>query len=573
VQRGSLALVVGSLLTIGCYSGFRGDPGEGDDPPAASGGDAADDTGGGDEGGSGDDDGGVPTGCDGKPVSVASRPIRRLTPVQYVNTMRDLLGDPGFDADYDDIEAVPTERGIRQLRSGAESAIARIEAWSAAQVPCDLDGPEDAACPQAVIDTFAPRAFRRPLTELEEEWLASVYDAANGELGFRSGMEALLSTILQSPAFVYHVELGNEDADGPIRALTPHEVANRLSYFLWDSMPDDALFDAAAAGNLDEQSEVRAQVARMMADPRAEAKMQAFIWHWLQLDGGRAHFALGEQTKSAEYFPEYTEALVHAMGVEVEALVQRVLFEGDADFDRLLTSREAYVNASLAELYDVQNAPADDDTWAWVELDPEFRSGLLTRAAFLSTFAAPDVQSPIRRGVYVFEELLCGHLGEPPPNASDVPVGGGDVDGEILSVREEVELRTQDAECAACHNVINNIGFPFEHYDAVGRWRATEVTSGREIDASGRLIGSDVDGEVANAIEMSELLASSTKVKECFADRWFTEAIGGEADEEDDCSVNAVRDRFAESASVVDLMTEIALSDTFRFINADGGEE
>ena len=507
------------------------------------------------------------------PVSVSARPMQRLTPIQYLNTMRDLLGDPGFEAEYDDIEAVPTERGIRQLRSGAEGAIARIDHWAAADVPCDLDGAEDAGCAQSVIDTIAPRAFRRPLSEQEREWLTSVYDEANGELGFRSGMEALLATILQAPEFVYHVELGDAEAEGPIRALTDYEVASRLSYFLWDSMPDDALFDAAAGGELNAKKGIRTQVERMMADPRAQAKMQAFVWSWLQLDGGRAHFGLGEQIKDPTYFPEYTDALVDAMGVEVEALVERVLFEGDADFSTLLTTREAFVNASLGELYGVQDAPADDDTWAWVQLDPMHRSGLLTRAAFLSTFASPDVQSPIRRGVYVFEEMLCGHLGEPPPNASDVPVDGGDVEGEILTVREEVELRTQDPECASCHHMINNIGFAFEHYDAVGRWRDTEVTSGKEIDASGELFGSDVDAEVDDAVAMSDLLANSGTVKECFADRWVEQAIGGEPEDEDDCAVDKIRDRFADSGSVVELMTEIALSDTFRFINTAEGED
>jgi len=553
-------------MMTGCYTGATGQAAHDDEAPGRVDGDG---------GGDGDgDDGGPNAACGGDGPVVASRPMRRLTPTQYQSTMRDLLGDAELSTEFDDVEVVLTERGVRQLRTGAERAIERIANWEPGLVPCDINGPEDATCANAVIESLAPRAFRRPLSDEERAWLQSVYEETAEAQDFQSAMEALLSTILQAPAFVYHTEVGTavEGASDDIRALDDYELASRLSYFLWDSMPDAELFEAAGAGLLTGEG-LTAQAERMLVDPRAQAKMQAFIWSWLQLDGGRAHFALGEQTKSGSHFPEYTPELVDAMGVELQAFVEHTLYDGDGNFSELFTSTDAYVNASLGDLYLANDAPMTDEEWAWLELDPTKRAGLLTRLAFLSTFASPEVQSPIRRGVFVYEQMLCGHLGEPPPNASDVPVGGGDVDGTVLSVREEVELRTSEAECTGCHNIINNIGFSFEHYDAVGRWRSVELTSGRFIDASGRLVGSDVDDDVTNAVELSALLADSAKVKNCFAQRWVEQAIGSMPSVEDACSVEQIQSRFSETGDVAELMVAIAMSDTFRYINVGGEGE
>ncbi|MEM6995751.1 MAG: DUF1588 domain-containing protein, partial [Myxococcota bacterium] len=329
-------------------------------------------------------------------------------------------------------------------------------------------------------------------------------------------------------------------------------------------------FDAAAAGELTTDEGLAAQVERMVVAPHARDKMKAFVYHWLELDGGPAHFALDELTKNATLFPNYNPALAAAMKTELEAFVERVLFEHDGDFGELLTSREAYVNAALGDVYRVLDGPMDDDTWQWVELDPTLRSGLLTRAAFLTTYASPDVQSPIRRGVHVYSDVLCGELGQPPPNASDVPVDGGEIDGEIRSVREDVELRTNGGDCSGCHQIINNIGFAFENYDAIGRWRSMELTSGRIIDTSGSVVGTDIDGPVTNGVELSKKLATSDMAKRCFAKKWFEEAMGDEPTVADKCSIDDIQARFIETGNVREMMAAIALSDAFRYINTAG---
>ena len=524
-------------------------------------------------GGPGGPGGGGAALCEEGVPSVEARELRRLTPAQLRNTLRDLVGDPGLEPNIDDDANVLTERGVRQLRTAAELIVSRRDHWTRTVFPCDPAGPADDACAEQMVDDFAQRAFRRPPTAEEREWLLGIYGDARAELGFADALEVLAQVILQSPQLVYVQEEGvaREGLPDGLRALTSWEVASRLSYFLWNTMPDDALFAAAASGTLETEAGLREQVERMLADPRAEHTLQSFFWQWLQLDGGQLHHALEDTDKDAEMFPEYGSELQAAMRTELEAFVRRVVLEEGGGFDALLTDNRAYVNGPLAALYGVEDGPATADEWAWVELDDAQRGGLLTRAAFLTVFASSDVRSPIRRGVFVVEEVLCNGLGEPPPNASDVPVGGGEVeDGSggtvVRTVREDVEARTGGEPCSTCHSVINPVGFAFEHYDAIGRWQNHELQTGLPIDSTGRLQGSDVDGDLADALDLSRRLARSERVRGCFADRWMTRALGEKPGTADACSRQAVQQRFRETGDIRELLVSIVTSDTFRYL-------
>ncbi len=487
--------------------------------------------------------------------------------------MRDLLGDPQFVADYDSTEPLIAERGVRQLRDGAELALTRRDQWSVAVSPCDIDGPADDGCAEALIEVFAPRAFRRPLSSDERQWLQGIYYDARAQLGFGDAMEVLISTILQSPALIYLGEEGTavEGAPDEIRRLTDHELASRLSYFLWDTMPDDELFAAADAQQLTTEQGLTTQVERLLADPRAQARGQQLVWDWMQLDGGALHFSLEESDKREDLYPEYSAALADAMRTETMAFVGEVLAD-TASFEQLLTGTRAYVNGPLAQLYGVPG-PLTADSWEWVELPPGQRAGVLTRAAFLTVFASPASQSPIRRGVFTLEEALCVKLGDPPPNADDTPIDGQSPDeGEPLSIRQATDARTAGADCIGCHSVINPAGYTFEHYDAIGRWQDDEVISGLPVDSNSALVGSDVDGPVADAVELSARLAGSEQVRTCFADRWFEQAVGGEAGQLDACAHDRVTESFAASGDLRELMVAIVLSDSFRYVNL-GSEE
>lgn len=502
--------------------------------------------------------------CDGG-VQVGTRGMRRLTPLQFQNTMRELLGLDDFVAGFSDRELLITETGVRQLRADAEYAITRIDAWKPGLVPCDIYGAEDDACVDGTIEALGARALRRPISEEDRVWLREVYQSARTGNDFSAGMEALIGTLLQSSSFVYLPEFGLPvDGHDAVRKLTDHEVANRLSYFLWDSMPDDALLAAAEAGELSSLEGVRAQAERMALDPRAEAKLQSVVYGWLEIDGTIIHEPIEALSRDEALYPEFDAQLVEDMKTELRAFVRRALFE-DGSFEELLTSREAYVNKSLADLYGVENGPADDATWTWVTLDAERYSGLLTRAAFMTVQASRMAQSPIRRGVWVYEQAFCSELGTPPPNANDVPVDGQH-DGEQLTVREEVEIITAGDGCSSCHSIINPIGYAFEHYDAIGRWQENEVSSGLPIDSAGALKGTDVDGDVADAVALSARLADSGRAKDCFAERWFVQALGAAPSKEDSCSVAQAELSFAERGDLTDLFVAIAVSDAFRYL-------
>ena len=574
-SRGGNALVttarslgLGALLCAftGCYAGVQE---HGQDDVA--------DGGPGQSGGNGDadgDDGAEPLACDGQTAVVAPRAMRRLTPTQYENTMRELLGDPGFVAEYDATALVIEERGVRQLRDGAELALDRRDQWTASVFPCDIDNDNDDACADTFIDTFAPRAFRRPLQDSEREWLSGVYLDARAQLDFHDSMEVLAAAVLQAPPMIYMEELGTavEGAPDDIRKLTDHELANRLSYFLWDTMPDDVLREIANAGALHGEQELQSQVERMLQDPRAEARLQQLMWNWLQLDGGQLHFSLEDAQKQEELYPEYDPALQDAMRVELEAFVADVL-SGDASFDQLMTSNRAYVNGPLADLYGVDASGLGPDEWAWVDLPAEQRSGILTRAAFLTVFSNTATQAPIRRGTFTLEEVLCFDIGAPPPDVDDSPIeggeqpGGGEGDPEVLSVREATDARTEGDLCSSCHNIINPVGYTFEHYDAIGRWQDDEVLSGMPVDSSAELVGVGIEGTVNDAVELSTHLASSERARSCFATRWFEEALGGGVGELDSCAHDRITESFVADGDLRQLVSAIVRSDSFRHIN------
>ncbi len=574
MRRAAMSLL---MVLAGCYSGAKvdadaGGPGSAGESEGASGESGGND--GGDEGGSSggsDPDVPEPSCLD----DLAPADLKRLSPEQARNTMQDLFGLGDLEITYADEAEVITELGIRQLRSSAESVLTQREAWTEEVYGCDPDGASDDACADEFVRRFGTRVFRRPVTEAQVDRLMSVYESAlyGEQLSFSDSLDVVLATMLQSPEFLYVLEDGAavEGTSGEVVELDGYALASRLSYFLWNSMPDDALFIAAASDELSTPEGLSAQVERMLESPRAQSRLRAMVTTWLHIDGAGLRLVLEDLNKDPDLYPEFTPALLDAMRVEVEALVDRAVLEGGSKgFEDLLMSRDAYVNASLAELYGVQG-PADDDTWAWVTLPDSERAGILTRAAFLSVHAGQRVQSPIFRGVYVIEEILCADLGEPPPTANDTPIEGEDPEDGPMTVREAVEARTMgDATCAACHALINPTGYLFEHYDALGRWRTQEVHSGLEIDAAAELTMGDVAGPMPDALMLSASLVDSSDARSCFAKRWVQEAI--DAEELDACTQEEVVTAFVESGDIRSLVDGIVRSPAFRYARA-GGEE
>jgi hypothetical protein len=505
---------------------------------------------------------GSPTQCSG---DIKTRPGLRLSSVQYVNTIRDLVGDDGFEAELEDEPGLITQRATRQLRDGAETIVARRNQWAYDVFPCETGGAEDLGCRDAFIDSFGRRAFRRSLTETEKNRLRDAYDFARGEgLDFDGAMEVVLQVILQSPAFVYLFEDGVAESTNTVRLLNDHEVAARLSYFLWGSTPDEQLMAAAEGGDLSTAEGLRAEAERLLGDPRTKDSINNYMAEFLQLDGGPLHYPLEEVSKDPALYPEVDAALLAAMRVETNALIERIVLGENGTFEDLFTTREAYVNGPLATLYGVADGPRDADTYEWVTL-PDNRAGLLTRAAFLTTFSTATVTAPIRRGVWIRKELLCDQLGDPPDNVDDTPLeGGANGEGDVLTVREATEVRTMtEGLCAGCHSMINPLGYAFEGFDAIGRNQETEVVSDEPVDTVTNVTSTDFDGSIADAVAMSEALAASEDARSCFASKFLESALGGEPP--DACA--STEDAFVADGDIKSLLVSIISSDAFRYIN------
>jgi hypothetical protein len=489
-----------------------------------------------------------------KGLCVVDTPIRRLTRFEYNNTVRDLLGDTTNPADvlppeeevagFNNQAAALTSSNllIEQYMKVAEGVGARAVLDMNALLPeCDpgLDGSD--ACALAFIGDFGRRAFRRPLSQTEVELLKSVFDWAINEpdLGrFEDGIQVIIEAVLQSPAFLYRPELGDETpVEGDVVPFTSWEMATKLSYMLWNTMPDAVLFAAAEADELTTKEQIAAQATRMLDDDRARDLIRNFHTQWLLL----TH--LDTVTKDTSVYPAFSASLRPLWTEEIRAFVEHVILEGDGSLQTLLTASYSFMNEDLATFYgdDVLDSVAGPE-FRQVQLDPERRAGLLTSAGLMATHANANQSSPVFRGKFVREQLMCNTL-PPPPN--DLVIEPPELDPN-KTTKEQFEEIGANPACAGCHTLMNPIGFIFEHYDGVGLWR--DEQNGMPIDALGEVVQTDdIDGEYDGALEFAAALAQSTQVQECVSSQWFRFAYNRTVTEEDSCSVDQLNDVFRSS--------------------------
>lgn len=492
--------------------------------------------------------------------------IHRLTPQEYTSSVRVLLGndvlEPALDADR---EPIATLDAVRKWYNAADSAVPPAAAWLSAYGNCDPEG--EATCASALYESFAERAFRRPLQEDERAWLAESWAALPAAASLALRLESIAELILQAPQFLYLYTQGTPS--GTLHVLDGYERAQRLSYFLWDSLPDEALLAAARSGELASGAGMRSQAERMLSDERAKPVLRSFLTEWLELDGAVILPSLEQTPKDAQLYPGFDTVLRQSMRRELEMFMDHVMFEHDGSLLELFSGTRAYVNAPLAELYGVAG-PASADEWAWVDLDPTKRAGMLTRAGFLAVHASQTVTSPIRRGVYMLKEVLCVDLPSPPANVDNTPVEV--TAGDATTVREATLKRTGSAACGGCHVRINELGFAFEHYDAIGRWQDTELIGGAAIDASANLsqAGSGLDGPVDGALELSKKIAQSPAVAECATRKWFELALRRSPVELDACAVQKISEKASESLSIRELL--LAMVESEAFLNVNHGD-
>lgn len=559
VERPALfaGLLLASLGPWGCVGNIGG----GNDLGGVSSGPGMSGPGGPGAGGNGGGPGSSPKDCD---AVVGPERIYRLTPAEYTSSIRTLLGNealaPALDADR---EPIATLDGVRKWYNAADSAVPSTAAWLSAYGSCDAS---DAACAVMLYSAFAERAFRRPLEADERTWLAESWAKLPSAASVALRLETMAELILQAPQFLYLYAEGTPA--GGVNVLDGYERAQRLSYFLWDGLPDQALLSAAASGELDTAAGMRTQAERMLADERAKPVLRSFLAEWLELDGAAILPSLDETPKDATLFPDFDDALRASMRREIESFMDYVMFEQDGSLDALFAGTRAYVNGPLAKLYQVAG-PTSADEWAWVDLDPTKRAGMLTRAGFLAVHATQTVTSPIRRGVYMLTEVLCVDLPSPPANVDNTPLEISDVTADIKTVREATVQRTGNPTCAGCHVMINELGFAFEHYDAIGRWQDTEIGTGGTIDANAVVsnAGAEVDGPVNGALELSARLAKSPAVTDCATRKWFEVALRRSPVELDACSIARVGAKAAEKLSIRELLLAMVESDAFLKVN------
>jgi Protein of unknown function (DUF1592)/Protein of unknown function (DUF1588)/Protein of unknown function (DUF1587)/Protein of unknown function (DUF1595)/Protein of unknown function (DUF1585) len=522
----------------------------------------------GDSSGSASDDGGSdsaePAACLEEGMAPDSAPLRRLTHWEYDNTIRDLLGDDarrgtgfptetsatGFDNEAAGLQvsAMLAEEYMRAAEEIATAAVADLPSL----LPCDPAAIGEDACAAALVDTLGPRAYRRPLTDAQRTRLLDLYAAAKAEHGFSEAIGLVVQALLQSPWFLYRVELGMPDPEGAdVVPLDDWELASRLSYLLWGSMPDDALFDAAAAGALSAPDELRAQAERMLEDPRAREAVASWGRQWLRLDD------VDHLDRDPGLYPELDDELRISMKAETSAFIEHVVFDGEGDLGTLLTASYGFPDDRLAALYGVADPGSLLPTKA--ELPASERAGLLTQASILALTAKPDQSSPVQRGAFVRERLLCETLPEPPPGVDTTPPT---VDPD-LPTRQRYEQHASDPTCAACHRLIDPIGFGLEHYDAIGRFRTDD--GGAPVDARGELLGL-AGGDVAfeGAVELAGVLAGREELRRCFVEQWFTYAWGRAPAADDACTADELYASFDAAGQDVRALL-VALTQTAAF--------
>jgi hypothetical protein len=414
-------------------------------------------------------------------------------------------------------------------------------ASSANEIPCAED----------ILSTLATRAFRRPVSREDLARLMTFFDAGRREGGFEAGLQHALSRVLVDPRFLYRIERDPAPIDaGAQYEVGDFELASRLSFFLWSSIPDDALLAAAAAGQLREPGGLEAEVRRMLADPKADALIDNFAAQWVFLR------ELDSVTPDDERFDE---ALQHAMVEETQRLFAAVMRE-DMSVLRLLDADFTFVDARLAEHYGIPGVHGSHFRRIEIPADNP-RRGLLGHASILTLTSVTSRTSPVIRGNWILETLLGSPAPLPPPNVETTLEGddGGAVAG--TSVRERLEAHRQNPTCASCHAIMDPVGFALENFDLIGAWRETD--GGRPVNASATLAdGTTVDGPAglrAALLDRSDAFATTLTQK------LLTYALGRGLEHYDMPAVRAiVRSAEAEDYRFSALVLGVAQSVPFR---------
>jgi len=577
-----VSLAAAGLLSIACSAdGISNTPGTGglSHNPVTSGGSTGTVT-----GGAGSITGpSLPTDGPVAPMaeSAGPLPLLRLTHREYSNTMAELLGDttnPGasFEPDspgasgYQAPGTVATETARSYMDAAATLAAVAISSKKLA-IPCSApaDGAAEMICVTAFVRDFGTKAYRRALVQGEIDDLLKLFQKARSlGFNFEEAVTHTVEAMLQSPNLLYHWEIGatapmRDADDAALVALTPDQLASRLAYFLWESPPDAALQAAAQSGQLATADGLKAQAVRLLADDnRARRALFNFHRQWLHVD-------------NLEDLEPGTD-LGLQLGQELEAFVASVFVAGDGSLKSLLTAPYTFANASTAPEYGLS---AIGSGFTQVQLDPTQRLGVLMQVPFLRT---NGIAPPVRRGLVVYKQLLCGDVPAPPGNIPDP-----EKDGPSTTTRERFAKHAEQACAKGCHALFDPWGFAFENFDPLGHYRTQE--NGKTIDASGEPQAGGVVGGTTpkqavmsfkNGLELVNVLAVSDEVSWCTARHWSRYMLGRP---EGDADVGALTNAWVSAAyqvdrtakrpfSIKDFLVSIVGTKAFRFRTPSAGE-
>jgi hypothetical protein len=503
--------------------------------------------------------------------SPSPRLLRQLTLSEYQSTVKDLLHLAAADT-----SAIPPDVSVAGFTTNVTGAFvndASMDAYNtvagalapkavaqsyASLVPCATT---DTACASTFIDTFGTRAFRRPLTTDEKARYAKLFDATVTGGDFKTGVALAVQAMLVSPYFLFRSELGTDTGGGMFR-LTPWETATALSYTFWGTMPDDALFAAARSGALAGKAEIETQARRLLADPRGRARIASFFYEWME--SPRAYVATPDMGTYPAIFTGTGgfQSVVDAMRAEEDAFVTNVVFDSSKRFEELFTANYVFANDRLASFYGLP-APGSAAAAKKVMLPAgAARGGLLTLGMFLLGHARTNESSPTQRGHVIRANFLCSDVPPPPPDV-DATFHPG-TPGKTS--RQQIEALTGTGTCAACHTLLNPIGYGLEGFGGDGGERTTD--NGEPIDATGVINGfkSKTGAPLTfnGPRELSSILAASDEARRCMAVNFHRYARGYASKGVDVGAVQKLGDDFvAQNLELPELFVRVALQDSF----------
>jgi hypothetical protein len=489
--------------------------------------------------------------------------IPRLTNHQYENTVRDLtslVGQHSAQLAPDGTGSVD-QRTWDGYKAAAQTLAAQVMADPTARATVISCTPADdgTACANQMIQEFGPRAFRRPLTAEETTKFQALYTnraliTATGT--FDEAVELIIRAFLLSPSFLTRGEIV-EVPDGNRIPLGPYEVASRLSYLLWSSMPDAELFNAAVAGSLSTPEGILGQAQRMLTDPKARTSVLNFHREYAHMGAGRRW---ADISRDPNLYPAFNAAQVPLMTQETEAFFDYIVFDMGGTFQDLITSPVGFVNADTAPLYGLDAAQYGAGLTG-VNLDAALRPGVFTRLGFLASHSLYDRPSPILRGAFLQKEVLCTTIGAPPPGAEGTALP---TDG-LVTNRERVDAQTAEVACAGCHHtLINPTGFALEPFDAVGSFRT--VDNGVTIDSTAAVQMGDTTVNVTGPLDLMTAIANSPDAQRCYAEKWVEHAYERPMNPADACTVDTMATKLTEGGyTVVNLIADLTQSEQFRY--------